>query len=209
MTTESTEGQIIKSYEWEHDNESPTRGYQVKNFEEVNFAGPTDVSDCNILSFCVKALKAMKLKITLLSGAVQAGNAKAQFETRATATDVGDGSYSQSFDLEAGEWRTIAIQLSTAEAYGVDLSNISAVVLTNDNEQTDGDILFVEDMYFCESTKRGIATTIRNVNTASAMNDKTKNNMQVYTLDGRYIGSSLKGLAKGIYIVNGKKTVVR
>ena len=209
MTTESTEGQIIKSYEWEHDNESPTRGYQVKNFEEVNFAGPTDVSDCNILSFCVKALKAMKLKITLLSGAVQAGNAKAQFETRATATDVGDGSYSQSFDLEAGEWRTIAIQLSTAEAHGVDLSNISAVVLTNDNEQTDGDILFVEDMYFCESTKRGIATTIRNVNTASAMNDKTKNNMQVYTLDGRYIGSSLKGLAKGIYIVNGKKTVVR
>lgn len=209
MTTESTEGQIIKSYEWEHDNESPTRGYQVKNFEEVNFAGPTDVSDCNILSFCVKALKAMKLKITLLSGAVQAGNAKAQFETRATATDVGDGSYSQSFDLEAGQWRTIAIQLSTAEAHGVDLSNISAVVLTNDNEQTDGDILFVEDMYFCESTKRGIATTIRNVNTASAMNDKTKNNMQVYTLDGRYIGSSLKGLAKGIYIVNGKKTVVR
>jgi hypothetical protein len=41
------------------------------------------------------------------------------------------------------------------------------------------------------------------------MNDKTKNGVQVYTLDGRYIGSSLKGLAKGIYIVNGKKTVVR
>lgn len=209
ITTESTANQIIKTHMWEHDNESITHGYQVKNFEEVNFAGPTDVSDCNILSFCVKALKAMKLKITLLSGAVQAGNAKAQFETRATATDVGDGSYSQSFDLEAGEWRTIAIQLSTAEAHGVDLSNISAVVLTNDNEQTDGDILFVEDMYFCESTKRGIATTIRNVNTASAMNDKTKSTVQVYTLDGRYIGSSLKGLAKGIYIVNGKKTVIR
>ena len=29
----------------------------------------------------------------------------------------------------------------------------------------------------------------------------------VYSLDGRYLGSSVKGLGKGIYIVNGKKIV--
>lgn len=32
---------------------------------------------------------------------------------------------------------------------------------------------------------------------------------RIYTLDGRYVGSSLHGLKKGIYIVNGKKTVIR
>ena len=31
----------------------------------------------------------------------------------------------------------------------------------------------------------------------------------VYTLDGRFVAKSLKGLAKGLYIVNGKKVVVK
>ena len=31
----------------------------------------------------------------------------------------------------------------------------------------------------------------------------------VYTLDGRMVAKSLNGLAKGLYIVNGKKVVVK
>ena len=206
MTTESSETQIIKEYEWPYGYDRIRKGYQVKNFEGINFGGITDVSACNILTLCVKALKAMTLKIMLASGAAQAGNAKATIETRATVTDVNDGSYTQSYDLEAGKWETITIDLSIAAANGVDLSNITGVSLSNGNEQPDGDILFLE--YFCDRPN-GIATAIKNIETASAINDKAKNNIQVYTLDGRYIGSSTRGLAKGVYIINGKKTVIR
>ena len=39
-------------------------------------------------------------------------------------------------------------------------------------------------------------------------NDKVSSYGQgVYSLDGRYLGSSVSGLNKGIYIVNGKKVV--
>lgn len=31
----------------------------------------------------------------------------------------------------------------------------------------------------------------------------------VYTLDGRYIGDSLNGLRSGLYIVNGKQTIIK
>ena len=34
-------------------------------------------------------------------------------------------------------------------------------------------------------------------------------NGYVYTLDGRMVAKSLNGLAKGLYIVNGKKVVVK
>lgn len=32
---------------------------------------------------------------------------------------------------------------------------------------------------------------------------------KVYNIQGRYLGTSLEGLDKGVYIVNGKKVVVK
>lgn len=39
----------------------------------------------------------------------------------------------------------------------------------------------------------------------------SKSDMQskVYNLNGQYIGNSTNGLSKGVYIVNGKKTVIK
>ena len=48
------------------------------------------------------------------------------------------------------------------------------------------------------------ATGISNVNVQTKQADG-----YVYTLDGRMVAKSLKGLAKGLYIVNGKKVVVK
>lgn len=48
------------------------------------------------------------------------------------------------------------------------------------------------------------ATGISNVK----VQDKQANGY-VYTLDGRLVSKSLNGLAKGLYIVNGKKVVVK
>ena len=50
----------------------------------------------------------------------------------------------------------------------------------------------------------GMATGIENINGATAYT-----NGKVYTLAGQYVANSTKGLMKGIYVVNGKKIVVR
>lgn len=49
-----------------------------------------------------------------------------------------------------------------------------------------------------------IATDIDGVDIVS-----TSDETRIYTLDGRYIGKSTRGLTKGVYIINGKKTVIR
>lgn len=50
----------------------------------------------------------------------------------------------------------------------------------------------------------GVASGIENINGATAYT-----NGKVYTLAGQYVANSTKGLMKGIYVVNGKKIVVR
>lgn len=47
----------------------------------------------------------------------------------------------------------------------------------------------------------GEATGINNIETEAAVNGK------VYNLNGQYVGNSLNGLKKGIYVVNGKKVI--
>lgn len=39
--------------------------------------------------------------------------------------------------------------------------------------------------------------------------ETTKNDARVYNLNGQFVGRSLQGLSKGIYISNGKKFVVK
>lgn len=50
----------------------------------------------------------------------------------------------------------------------------------------------------------GVVSGIENINGATA-----QANGKVYTLAGQYVGNSTKGLMKGIYVVNGKKIVVK
>ena len=47
----------------------------------------------------------------------------------------------------------------------------------------------------------GETTDINNIETEAAVNGK------VYNLNGQYVGNSLNGLKKGIYVVNGKKVI--
>ena len=47
----------------------------------------------------------------------------------------------------------------------------------------------------------GETTGINNIETNAAVNGK------VYNLNGQYVGNSLNGLKKGIYVVNGKKVI--
>ena len=52
-------------------------------------------------------------------------------------------------------------------------------------------------------------TGIENVNDDSNINNTEGNDINVYTINGQKVGTSLEGLPKGIYIVNGKKFIVK
>lgn len=53
--------------------------------------------------------------------------------------------------------------------------------------------------------------TLPQITTGISETDKTDDSgtLRIYTLDGRYVGKSTRGLAKGVYVINGKKTVIR
>lgn len=53
--------------------------------------------------------------------------------------------------------------------------------------------------------------TLPQITTGISETDKTDDSgaPRIYTIDGRNVGNSTKGLPKGIYIINGKKTVIR
>lgn len=71
--------------------------------------------------------------------------------------------------------------------------------ITNITQNEDGSI----DFDFMGGSNDNIISGIHFVE-----NDKVSSyGLGVYSLDGRYLGSSVSGLNKGIYIVNGKKTV--
>ena len=211
MITESDENQIIKEHEWKdaEDNTIAT-GYQVKNFQEVALgieSAIINASDCNILSLCVKPSQAITLNVTLTSGTPETNNSnsKVVLGMNSRTTDNGVSTFTKSYELEAGEWRTLTIQLGGVAAQGVDLSEINSVILSLGSEPDNqkDNILFIEDVYFSQSTQRAIATFINQTDTTTAKEKK------VYTLDGRYVGNNTRGLAKGVYIINGKKTVIR
>ena len=52
-------------------------------------------------------------------------------------------------------------------------------------------------------TEQPVTTGIKNVNG----NDNAKKSNRIYTIDGRYMGTNMNSLQRGIYIVNGKKIV--
>lgn len=71
------------------------------------------------------------------------------------------------------------------------------------------------DFYFgsSSSTMRisyiGITYAENIIDGIEKMETSSVNNAKVYTLSGQFVGTSLKGLKKGIYIRNGHKYVVK
>ena len=71
--------------------------------------------------------------------------------------------------------------------------------LLNIQEDENGVITF----YYYSDPPR-ITTDIEEIDRVSSPKET-----RIYTLDGRYVGNSARGLVKGVYIINGKKTVIR
>lgn len=99
-------------------------------------------------------------------------------------------------------------QLSESDVF---LGTDGELYLPNAAEEN-GDVLRGFRAYFkginsVANTKvniEGVVSGIENINGATAYT-----NGKVYTLAGQYVANSTKGLMKGIYVVNGKKIVVK
>jgi hypothetical protein len=52
-------------------------------------------------------------------------------------------------------------------------------------------------------------TTITNLVLISADTTKACHDSKVYNLNGQYVSDSMNGLQRGIYLMNGKKIIVR
>ncbi len=52
-------------------------------------------------------------------------------------------------------------------------------------------------------------TSIMNISEDASVNGSVYNNVNVYSVNGQFVGNSLRGLSKGVYIVNGKKFIVK
>ena len=88
-----------------------------------------------------------------------------------------------------------------------DATQPAKIIFNNDGQPQTGDLVFVQHGYYNEVGIQGeVITAIR---TLSA--EKTKGDGKVYSIDGRLIrnASSTSHLAKGVYIVNGKKVIIK
>ena len=71
--------------------------------------------------------------------------------------------------------------------------------ITNITQNEDGTI----DFDFMGGSADNVITGIQQ----ATMGQNDAVHKGVYSLDGRYLGTTLNGLSKGVYIVNGKKMV--
>ena len=84
-------------------------------------------------------------------------------------------------------------------------------IIFNDGSKQTGDLAFTNGGYYNENGLQGVVTTtgIRNIKT------QTDGLIKVYSLDGRLLrtakdsSEALSGLPKGIYIINGKKFILK
>ena len=89
-----------------------------------------------------------------------------------------------------------------------DVHELLSIHMIWSNEEMEKPLLNIQEkngvITFFFMREPQITTDINDVDVASSPNET-----RIYTLDGRYVGNSTHGLAKGVYIINGKKTVIR
>ena len=100
---------------------------------------------------------------------------------------------SNDYELNEGEWKTILIPVNDV-AEAVSLTNVSG----------SGKGFVVGKIQFYKENE-GVITNIKH--TRSATRELSKR--EIYTLDGRCVGNDQRRLSPGLYIINGKKIVIK
>lgn len=96
--------------------------------------------------------------------------------------------------------QTVRVNGSVIDKFVTELtfSGDNVTMTFSDGTQTEDMSLVTIDLTYTDDTTTGVY---------EFENKNTQDNLRVYNLNGQYVGNSLEGLAKGVYVVNGKKVV--
>ncbi|WP_418553113.1 subtilase [Prevotella sp.] len=96
--------------------------------------------------------------------------------------------------------QTVRVNGSIIDKFVTELtfSGDNVTMTFSDGTQTEDMSLVTIDLTYNDDTTTGVY---------EFGGKKTEDNLRVYNLNGQYVGNSLEGLAKGVYLVNGKKVV--
>lgn len=96
--------------------------------------------------------------------------------------------------LSANQWNSVEIPLSDLKSDQFNIAEVAGVTFSEGN----GQMLYLDNVYFSKTPSSGIDSLKPGIVTSSS---------NVYSLDGRLVGTNLRNLPKGVYIVNNKKVV--
>lgn len=96
--------------------------------------------------------------------------------------------------------QTVRVNGSVIDKFVTELtfSGDNVTMTFSDGTQTEDMSLVTIDLTYTDDTTTGVY---------EFENKNTQDNLRVYNLNGQYVGNSLEGLDKGVYLVNGKKVV--
>lgn len=96
--------------------------------------------------------------------------------------------------------QTVRVNGSVIDKFVTELtfSGDNITMIFSDGTQTEDMSLVTIDLTYTDDTTTSVY---------EFENKNTQDNLRVYNLNGQYAGNSLEGLAKGVYVVNGKKVV--
>lgn len=154
---------------------------------KIVFTNGVDISELDSLHLNVYSYDEIDLQVELFFGVGNSSNGIKALEDEAGETYV-------TTTLVAREWNNIDLAIEKIAPEGADLANLKEIRLSGGNGKT----IFLNNIYFYGETPDGI----------DAITHHPTPNTRYYTIDGILLnqGQSLK---KGIYIINGKKYVVR
>lgn len=110
-----------------------------------------------------------------------------------------DGLITQATGKQAAQWKI----------YGTDVTPILSDDIYHTTSVANAkpmDMMFAMDFALIDVSQ---TTGIKDIEAEEYISNIAKDNYGVYTINGRYVGESLRNLPKGVYIVNGKKYVVK
>ena len=156
---------------------------------EIILANGLDISDRDSLHLDVYSYDEIDLKVELVFDESNGSNGIKRNEEEA------DDVYGTT-TLVARQWNNIDLAIEKLAPEGADLTRLKKIVLYGGT----GKPLFINNVYFYSELPNSIVDVITN---------HPSPNNQYYTIEGMMIDSKKENLKKGIYIINGKKYVVK
>ena len=159
------------------------------NNAKILFADAIDISERDSLHLNVFAYEDIDLKVELV---FDYGNNTSNGVKRNIDANIADDGTAT---ITAKQWNNIDLPIEILAPESADLTKLKGISLTGGNGKT----LFLNNIFFFGELPNGIS---------EIQNDTVKGE-KIYTISGIRINQSRDSLKKGIYIINGKKVIVK